>query len=295
MARTASSARRLAEIAVWLSAPPMLAIAYSLAPRLLDPRVNHPVEHTIAGILASAAALVLAWHLAWLIVARLARAAAVPRAARRVLAGAVFRLGTDQARALLARGGAAASLGAGLALGALGPAAWATAEPPPDDLSWGAITQTAGPRDDDHTVVPSPSAPSGPGRGPTSVPSPSGAIAVPATPAATAPSTTGGSATGGSAAASPLPAVPTSADEGDPGRRSRDPSPPADASQPTAHTVVPGESLWTIAADLLGPDADDAAIARLWPRLHAQNASTIGADPDLIHPGQVLVLPEVGR
>ncbi|WP_051533131.1 LysM peptidoglycan-binding domain-containing protein [Arthrobacter sp. 9MFCol3.1] len=56
-------------------------------------------------------------------------------------------------------------------------------------------------------------------------------------------------------------------------------------------TVRSGDSLWSIAAAALGPLASDADIARVWPRLYAGNRNVIGADPHLLRPGQVLVLP----
>ncbi|WP_166356216.1 LysM peptidoglycan-binding domain-containing protein [Phytoactinopolyspora limicola] len=56
-------------------------------------------------------------------------------------------------------------------------------------------------------------------------------------------------------------------------------------------TVEPGGSLWSIAAEHLGPDASDAEIAVEWPRWFAANTTTIGPDPDLIHPGQLLRPP----
>lgn len=67
-----------------------------------------------------------------------------------------------------------------------------------------------------------------------------------------------------------------------------------DAAQ-RQHTVQPGECLWHIAAAELGT-TDEAAVAAAWPRWHALNAEIIGADPSLIHPGQVLLVPptEVG-
>ncbi|MFC7580180.1 LysM peptidoglycan-binding domain-containing protein [Schaalia naturae] len=70
----------------------------------------------------------------------------------------------------------------------------------------------------------------------------------------------------------------------------RDDPPPLPA--PATHLVVPGESLWSIAADLVSPSAGDAGIARLWPAIHAANADLIGEDPSLIRPGQVLVIPQ---
>jgi nucleoid-associated protein YgaU len=56
-------------------------------------------------------------------------------------------------------------------------------------------------------------------------------------------------------------------------------------------TVRSGDSLWSIAAAALGPFATDADIAREWPRLYAGNRDVIGANPHLLRPGQVLILP----
>lgn len=66
------------------------------------------------------------------------------------------------------------------------------------------------------------------------------------------------------------------------------PTPPATSA---TVTVRPGDSLWSIAATHLPPGSDDAAIAAAWPRWYAQNRAVIGADPDVIHPGQVLTAP----
>jgi nucleoid-associated protein YgaU len=58
------------------------------------------------------------------------------------------------------------------------------------------------------------------------------------------------------------------------------------------HVVVRrGDTLWDIAARALGTGASDADIAASWPRWHAANRSTIGPDPDLILPGQLLRPP----
>ncbi|WP_372594892.1 LysM peptidoglycan-binding domain-containing protein, partial [Actinotalea sp.] len=54
--------------------------------------------------------------------------------------------------------------------------------------------------------------------------------------------------------------------------------------------VEPGDSLWSIAAEHLGT-ADPGWVAREWPRWYEANRATIGADPDLIRPGQVLHAP----
>jgi hypothetical protein len=58
-----------------------------------------------------------------------------------------------------------------------------------------------------------------------------------------------------------------------------------------AVTVRAGDSLWSIAAARLGPDATAAAIATQWPRWYAENRSVIGDDPTLILPGQQLRAP----
>lgn len=57
--------------------------------------------------------------------------------------------------------------------------------------------------------------------------------------------------------------------------------------------VEPGDSLWSLAAAALGPGASDAEVTAEWHRIHGLNLHTVGADPDVIHPGQRLVLPAI--
>lgn len=65
------------------------------------------------------------------------------------------------------------------------------------------------------------------------------------------------------------------------------------SSEPTTVTVRPGDSLWSITDDLLGPGADPIEdIARHWPALYERNADVIGSDPDSISPGLVLTVPD---
>jgi nucleoid-associated protein YgaU len=66
-------------------------------------------------------------------------------------------------------------------------------------------------------------------------------------------------------------------------------APHADVEHPVR--VQPGDSLWLIAARRLGPTADPAQVAASWPRWYAANRHVIGADPDLIRPGQLLSPP----
>jgi len=61
--------------------------------------------------------------------------------------------------------------------------------------------------------------------------------------------------------------------------------PPTAASAARTYTVRPGDSLWKIAKRHYGD-------GNRWNRLYEANRETIGANPDLIHPGQVLVIPE---
>jgi len=63
-----------------------------------------------------------------------------------------------------------------------------------------------------------------------------------------------------------------------------DTPPWADSTRRT-YTVKPGDSLSAIAAQYLGD-------GNKWPQLYDLNKSVIGPNPDLIHPGQVLVLPD---
>jgi hypothetical protein len=52
--------------------------------------------------------------------------------------------------------------------------------------------------------------------------------------------------------------------------------------------VQPGDSLWRIARRLLPDDAVDSTVVRAVWRLYAENSDVIGADPDLLVPGQQL-------
>lgn len=62
---------------------------------------------------------------------------------------------------------------------------------------------------------------------------------------------------------------------------------PGEKASKTEHTVAPTETLSGIALETTG-DADN------WPALYEANQDVIGSDPDLIHPGQVIVLPGAG-
>ncbi|MGI8521722.1 MAG: LysM peptidoglycan-binding domain-containing protein [Nocardioides sp.] len=68
------------------------------------------------------------------------------------------------------------------------------------------------------------------------------------------------------------------------------PTAPAPASAPTV-VVRPGDTLWGLAAADLPSGAPPAAVAHRWQQIYAANRAVVGADPDVIHPGQRLRLP----
>jgi nucleoid-associated protein YgaU len=59
----------------------------------------------------------------------------------------------------------------------------------------------------------------------------------------------------------------------------------------TEVVVRPGDSLWLIAARRIGLQPSAAQVAAAWPQWYATNRDTIGDDPNLIRPGQVLQVP----
>lgn len=66
---------------------------------------------------------------------------------------------------------------------------------------------------------------------------------------------------------------------------------PANAPSATSYVVKPGDSLWRIASRLLGSNATNPQIDAAWRRIYKANATAIGSNPSLIHPGLELTLP----
>lgn len=69
---------------------------------------------------------------------------------------------------------------------------------------------------------------------------------------------------------------------------------PSQSPQPppaVAYTVQPGDSLWGISQQLLGPTTASREIARTWQLIYRDNHATIGTDPNHLVPGQVLHIP----
>lgn len=57
--------------------------------------------------------------------------------------------------------------------------------------------------------------------------------------------------------------------------------------------VRAGDTLWRLVARRLPPPATSGEVARLVERTHHLNHDVVGPDPDLIHPGQRLLLPRL--
>ena len=68
-------------------------------------------------------------------------------------------------------------------------------------------------------------------------------------------------------------------------------SEPDSLAAPTSVTVKVGDSLWSIAARSLPADASQAQIATATDRWHHANRAVIGADPNVLFPGQQLTPP----
>lgn len=93
----------------------------------------------------------------------------------------------------------------------------------------------------------------------------------------------------------PAPDAPAPAQAGAPAQAAAPARAPASGDAPdTAETrvVAPGDNLWVIAAAQLPRDATLAQIHAHWQALVAVNRDALrSGDPDLIHPGERLVLP----
>ncbi|MGH3346923.1 MAG: LysM peptidoglycan-binding domain-containing protein, partial [Nocardioides sp.] len=61
--------------------------------------------------------------------------------------------------------------------------------------------------------------------------------------------------------------------------------------QPDQLVVRPGDTLWEIAERTLPARVTDDEVERRWREIYRANRDVVGADPDLIRPGQRLVVP----
>lgn len=303
--------------AVRLLGPQALTVVQSPAPAR--------VEDAVTAAALVLATMLAAWYLTTALLGLLAgllrvgqrslerrdvarRRAVVVRVSAATLEGMVRRFGAPALRRGLAIG-----VGLGLAVGSV-PALAAPLDEAPLDLRPGASsdesTHDAGAAttpptsgSTDTGTVPSEGSADSPVRVPAEAPSGAPPWQTPTSPSPAvgpAPTTPSPSRP---AAATPAPAPPsqpaapwvTPTTTPPPvAHASESPEPPSTDEQPedaARHTVAPGESLWRIAADRLGPGASDTAVAQEWPRWYAANAAAIGPDPNLIRPGQELLAP----
>ncbi len=254
------------------------------------------VDDLTAAVLTSAGALVALWYA---ISAAAGTACLLLRGLGGVWAAgerAVQRHGAPGVARLLGAG-----TGAVLTAALVAGPAHASVDEVPDDLTWGAsISETAEetprPFHDETPLTGAGTAPAGDGGAPREAPDRNQAadqespIPDPAPEPSTAPEEP-------SAAAAETPSGGPAPDETPPGQEP-DGDGPAPASEtsspgtsPVNYEVQPGDSLWSIAADALGPEATAADIGTAWPEWYAVNRDVIGPDPDLIHPGDQLSLP----
>ncbi|WP_162799426.1 LysM peptidoglycan-binding domain-containing protein [Nocardioides sp. 616] len=75
---------------------------------------------------------------------------------------------------------------------------------------------------------------------------------------------------------------------------SRDPGPPPTDGPGEVRVVRQGDTLWALASERLPGSATPEQVDRAWRAIHRRNREVVGPDPDLIVPGQSLVLPAVG-
>ncbi len=75
---------------------------------------------------------------------------------------------------------------------------------------------------------------------------------------------------------------------------SRDPGPPPTDGPGEVRVVRQGDTLWALASERLPGSATPDQVDRAWRAIHRRNREVVGPDPDLIVPGQSLVLPAAG-
>lgn len=279
-------------------------------------------ELGVASLLSLVVATALAWNAICSLAALLSLLPAMPRDARLFLSRALLAGGTGAARRLALRTGASATIGfAVVGVGACGaiaaPAAgsegtscasdswiWRPTVESPDSRESGAPRATGGeegprphPCGGDAECLeasrpdPSSESPSHSGDArsasdaldaPARTPRRSGAPPSSSSPSARV------RAAGALGSTTPASSIASEAPEGE-GESSSSPRPSEGA--PT-RVVLPGDSLWSIAEELLPAESDEPAVASAWRSVYDLNRERIGADPDLIRPGEILALPQ---
>lgn len=294
-------------LATALAATPS-ALLFGLAvARLLPMASPSRPELVLAAVLCLGVALLLvhAAALSWLALGT--RLGFLPAAFRLLIGRIVLSIGSGAARRLVMRSASASALGLA-ALGVTGAAIAsplpAQAAPPSDSMSWvwGPTDRPSeGPeepraRPGEHSPSSLEAAQSATGGGPapeapatvsTGAPAAEGGRGAPSDPG------TGAAEESSSPSASPAPAARPPAPPSAPAATTRAPAATPEPPSGSARvTVLPGESLWSIAEALLPAGASDARIDASWRALYEANAAAIGPNPSLIRPGAVLSIPQ---
>lgn len=304
-ARSLAAGALLSTAAAALAGPALTAARSALAP-------GAGVDDMVGAVAVGVGTLAAGWLALGAVLLAVAGGIRAVGRASRALDAAARTVAPRALRQLLTAG-----VIAGVGLGVAGPA---TAQTPPD-LGWQVtedvtppaepVADVAGPADT--PPAPEVSWPSSPGvGGGSSAPSPADgsdptpshetpARAASASPEAVADETplptTPGAGAPGRAAATTAAGAPTTSAPAAPAPAVPPPAAPARAAAPAASpavTVATGDTLWDIAAAHLPAGAGVAEIAAAWPRWYEANRDVIGADPDLLVPGQQLVAPAEG-
>ncbi|WP_146845249.1 LysM peptidoglycan-binding domain-containing protein [Cellulomonas terrae] len=237
------------------------------------------VDAVIEVAVTAAGALVAVWLAAGALLATVCVVVRVAGASWRAGERLVHRCAPQVVRkALVLAVGAGIGLGMATGASAVVPVpspSSATVEPHdaavPDDLGWAVTTTSTSTPDPD--LAPRPTTVTEPSASASAAPAPAEPVPAPARPAP------GPTAPPGHATA----AVETAAAD-----HVRTPPAPVGSGEVV---VEAGDSLWAIAARHLPSGATDAQIAAAWPQWYQANVAVIGADPDLLRPGQVLLVP----
>ena len=278
-----------------ISSAAAVGMALSVHARLPVVLGGHGETALLGALLVAAAALgvLLCAYLAliWTLASSILLVGPASRAGRALL-GALRVLAPQLARRLTL-GAAFATAATGMVLAPAVAADPAAPEHGTDQIAVSATLNPVSPMPADGPGEPEPSSPPSSSDPVSELPEPPATDAEPG-PQEAAPSGADSDAPGRPSLGWPGSGSAEAPDEGAPSSDAGAPAAsdaPPPSSPPTVE-VRPGDSLWSITDDLLGPGRDDPdAISSLWPVLHDVNGDVIGTDPDHIEPGQVLIVP----
>lgn len=233
-------------------------------------------ELALVFLLTLIGALTLAWNALWALIALLAQTHTLPTQARLVALKVARICGTGRAQRIIARSLASSAIGASIFTVGTG-AAFALPNTDPtsaDPASFTWIWEASDSKDSvsPHTKAPSDSLSTSPSQG--------------------VDSTSATERQSPSATRTPTPPTASSTDHLHAHKEQPSHTNTDESSTLATCTVLPGDTLWDIARTQLLPDTDVEKIDAMWRKIYSLNADTIGSDPNLIRPGQTLLLPQ---